>query len=77
MPAAPVTGGIGLELLTLEEAEISRGPRRPQRRGKPGPHAPKGKGPKGKLPERRKLVRTKRKDAKTKRKVTRQKRSKS
>ena len=70
--AAPVTGGIGLELLTLEEADISRGPRRPQRRGKPGQHVPKGKGPKGKVPERRKLVRTKRKDAKT---ATKRKRS--
>ncbi|WP_037264363.1 ribonuclease R [Roseivivax halodurans] len=70
--AAPVTGGIGLELLTLEEADIDRGPRRTQRRGKPGQHVPKGKGPKGKAPERRKLVRTKRKDAKT---ATKRKRS--
>ncbi|SFD71123.1 ribonuclease R [Roseivivax sediminis] len=58
--AAPVTGGIGLELLTLEDAEMpaGRGSDRP-RRGKPG-----GK-PKGKPPARRKLVRAKKKDAKT------------
>jgi ribonuclease R len=68
--AAPVTGGIGLELLTLEEAEMP-GPRRGgQRKGRPAGGKPKKGKPGGSSSPRRKLVRAKKKDAKaaTKRK---------
>ncbi|SLN22884.1 Ribonuclease R [Roseivivax jejudonensis] len=57
--AAPITGGIGLELVTLEDAEMPEGRGTRQRRGKPG-----GK-PGGKPPARRKLMRAKKKDAAT------------
>ena len=68
--AAPVTGGIGLELLELEDAEMpqGRGTGRPSRGRKSG--GPRRGKPSG--PARRKEAKAKRKDAKTKRKVTRQ-----
>jgi len=68
--AAPVTGGIGLELLELEDAEMpqGRGTGRPSRGRKSG--GPRRGKPSG--PPRRKEAKAKRKDAKTKRKVTRQ-----
>ena len=67
---APVTGGIGLELLELEDAEMpqGRGTGRPSRGRKSG--GPRRGKPSG--PARRKEAKAKRKDAKTKRKVTRQ-----
>ncbi|KMK65682.1 ribonuclease R [Puniceibacterium sp. IMCC21224] len=62
--AAPVTGGIGLELLQIEDEEMPRGhggarPFRGRGRGKPGG------------PPRRKASAAQKKDAKTKRKVSR------
>ena len=69
--AAPVTGGIALELLTIEDQEMPKGGRG-DRRGR-GSKRPTGrKGPKGKPPSKRKLDRAKQKKAKIK--VTRQKR---
>ncbi len=53
--AAPVTGGIGLELLTLEDADLPQGRGTPRRRG--------GGGRKGS--PKRKLVKSKKKSAKT------------
>ena len=63
--AAPVTGGIGLELLTLEDAELPSG----SGKGRMGRGRPTGKGG-----PKRKAAKAKRKDAKTKRKVTRRRR---
>ncbi|ETX27622.1 ribonuclease R [Roseivivax isoporae] len=65
--AAPVTGGIGLELLSLEETDMPRGPVRRRPGGKPGGTRgrPGGK-PGGGPPPRRKLVRAKKKDDKAK-----------
>ncbi|WP_319825353.1 ribonuclease R [Thalassovita sp.] len=57
--ALPVTGGIALELVSLDGAEIPRGPR--------------GKGGRGK-PSKRKLTKSKAKSAKIKRKVERKRR---
>ena len=69
--AVPVTGGIGLDLIELEDAKMpeGRGTGRPSRR-------PGGKRGKPSGPPRRKENAAKRKDAKAKRKVTRQRRSK-
>ncbi|MCH2093934.1 MAG: ribonuclease R [Rhodobacteraceae bacterium] len=53
--AAPVTGGIGLELLTLEDADLPKGRGTPRRRGS---GARKGS-------PKRKLARAKKKDAKS------------
>ncbi|EPX79769.1 3'-to-5' exoribonuclease RNase R [Salipiger mucosus DSM 16094] len=62
--ASPITGGIGLEILELEDAEMPRG------RGSTRPGRGRGKGrPKG--PPRRKEAKARKKDAKTKRKVSR------
>ncbi|MHA6347438.1 ribonuclease R [Roseivivax sp. CAU 1761] len=59
--AAPVSGGIGLELLTLEEATLPGGSGGGRGRKRPGgPRRP------GTAPPRRKLVRAKKKDAKVK-----------
>ncbi|WP_292289452.1 ribonuclease R [Marivita sp.] len=65
--AAPVTGGIALELLTLENEELPGG----SGKGRMG----RGNRPKGKGGPRRKVAKAKKKDAKTKRKVTRQRRN--
>ncbi|MDP4990063.1 MAG: ribonuclease R [Marivita lacus] len=65
--AAPVTGGIGLELLTLEHAELPGG----SGKGRMG----RGTRPTGKGGPKRKAAKAKKKDAKTKRKVTRQRRN--
>ncbi len=65
--AAPVTGGIALELLTLQDAELPGG----SGKGRMG----RGTRPKGKGGPKRKVAKAKRKDAKTKRKVTRQRRN--
>ena len=65
--AAPVTGGIALELLTLQDAELPGG----SGKGRMG----RGTRPKGKGGPKRKAARAKKKDAKTKRKVTRQRRN--
>ena len=65
--AAPVTGGIGLELLTLQDAELPSG----SGKGRMG----RGTRPKGKGGPKRKAAKAKKKDAKTKRKVTRQRRN--
>ena len=65
--AAPVTGGIALELLTLENEELPGG----SGKGRMG----RGNRPKGKGGPRRKVAKGKKKDAKTKRKVTRQRRN--
>jgi ribonuclease R len=65
--AAPVTGGIALELLTLQNAELPGG----SGKGRMG----RGTRPKGKGGPKRKVAKAKRKDAKTKRKVTRQRRN--
>ena len=65
--AAPVTGGIGLELLTLQDAELPSG----SGKGRMG----RGTRPKGKGGPKRKLAKTKKKDAKTKRKITRRRRN--
>ena len=65
--AAPVTGGIGLELLTLENAELPGG----SGKGRMG----RGTRPTGKGGPKRKAAKAKKKDAKTKRKVTRQRRN--
>ena len=65
--AAPVTGGIALELLTLEDEELPGG----SGKGRMG----RGNRPKGKGGPRRKVAKAKKKDAKTKRKVTRQRRN--
>jgi ribonuclease R len=65
--AAAVTGGIGLELLTLEDTQLPSG----SGKGRMGRHSrPKGKGG-----PKRKLTKAKKKDVKTKRKVTRQRRN--
>ena len=71
--AAPVTGGIALELLSIEDQEVEQGERNDRRRGK-GRRPGGRKGPKGKPPSQRKLARAKKKKAKTKVKVTRQNR---
>lgn len=63
--AAPVTGGLLLELLSLEGETVSHGP---QNRGARGRGRPSGGGPK------RKLVRAKKKGDKVKRKLKRQRR---
>ncbi|MBN9885936.1 ribonuclease R [Salipiger abyssi] len=70
--AAPVTGGIGLEILELEDAELpqGRGTGRPSRGRRPGSRGKPGG------PPRRKEAKAKRKDAKVKRKVTRQRATK-
>ncbi|MCI5110149.1 MAG: ribonuclease R [Marivita sp.] len=65
--AAPVTGGIGLELLTLQDAELPSG----SGKGRMG----RGTRPKGKGGPKRKLAKAKKKDAKTKRKITRRRRN--
>ncbi|WP_416883747.1 ribonuclease R [Marivita sp.] len=65
--AAPVTGGIALELLTLQNAELPGG----SGKGRMG-HRTR---PKGKGGPKRKVAKAKKKDAKTKRKVTRQRRN--
>ncbi|GGB94243.1 ribonuclease R [Marivita lacus] len=65
--AAPVTGGIGLELLTLENEELPSG----TGKGRMG----RGTRPTGKGGPKRKVAKAKKKDAKTKRKVTRQRRN--
>jgi ribonuclease R len=69
--AAPVTGGIGLELLELENAEIAkpRGHRKPAGFGRF--RKSPGGGPKGKGPARRKETVARKKTAKTARKVSR------
>ena len=64
--AAPVTGGIALELLTLEDAELPAG----TGRGRMG----KGKRPTGKGGPRRKKAAARKKDAKTARKLKRKRR---
>ncbi|MCA0846459.1 ribonuclease R [Salipiger thiooxidans] len=71
--AAPVTGGIGLELLELEDAEMPRG------RGTGRPSRRPGGGGRGKPggPPRRKEAKARHKDAKVKRKVTRRRTTKS
>jgi ribonuclease R len=66
--AAPVTGGIGLELLTLEDTKLPGGSSGKGRMGR-------GSRPTGKGGPKRKLSKAKKKDAKTKRKVTRQRRN--
>ena len=63
LDAAPVTGGIGLELLTLDDAELPGGSGK-GRMGRGSRHKGKG-GPK------RNVAKAKKKEAKTKRKVTR------
>ncbi|MCR8548774.1 ribonuclease R [Salipiger sp. P9] len=70
--AAPVTGGIGLEILELEDAELpqGRGTGRPSRGRRPGSRGKPGG------PPRRKEAKANRKDAKVKRKVTRQRATK-
>ncbi|KAA2313450.1 ribonuclease R [Pseudooceanicola sediminis] len=65
--AAPVTGGIALELLTLEGDEVARGPSLDRGRGR----RPGGKPKTGTGPSKRKLVRAKVKKAKTARKLKR------
>jgi ribonuclease R len=65
--AAPVTGGIALELLTLQDAELPGG----SGKGRMG----RGTRPKGKGGPKRKVAKAKKKDAKTRRKVTRQRRN--
>ncbi len=66
--AAPVTGGLAFDLLTLEETEMPRGPSRGGPRGRrTGP--PSGGGP------RRKLVKARKKDAKARTKVKRRRTS--
>lgn len=65
--AAPVTGGIALELLTLQDAELPSG----SGKGRMG----RGSRPKGKGGPKRKAAKAKKKDAKTKRKVTRRRRN--
>ncbi|SHH65694.1 ribonuclease R [Marivita hallyeonensis] len=65
--AAPVTGGIGLELLTLEDAKLPGG----SGKGRMG----RNSRPTGKGGPKRKAAKAKKKDAKTKRKVTRRRRS--
>ncbi len=65
--AAPVTGGIGLELLTLEDAELPSG----TGKGRMG----RGTRPTGKGGPKRSAAKAKKKSAKTKRKVTRQRRN--
>ncbi|HBM59442.1 MAG TPA: ribonuclease R [Citreicella sp.] len=69
--AAPVTGGIGLELLELENAEIAkpRGHRKPAGFGRF--RKSPGGSPKGKGPARRKETVARKKTAKTARKVSR------
>jgi ribonuclease R len=67
LDAAPVTGGIGLELLTLDEAELPGG----SGKGRLG----RGARSKGKGGPKRKAATAKKKDAKTKRKVTRRRRN--
>ncbi|MGR3479410.1 ribonuclease R [Salipiger marinus] len=69
--AAPVTGGIGLELLELENSEIAkpRGHRKPAGFGRF--RKSPGGGPKGKGPARRKETVARKKTAKTARKVSR------
>ena len=73
--AAPVTGGLELELLELEGGKVSPGPRRSHGgRGGPRKSFGPGKGPgkgKPKGNPKRKLVRAKAKSDKTKRKITR------
>ncbi|MGB0439441.1 MAG: ribonuclease R family protein, partial [Paracoccaceae bacterium] len=64
--AAPVTGGIALELLTLNGAALPRGGRRGSGRG-PGRGSGRGKG----ASPKRKLARIKKKTAKTATKVSR------
>ena len=64
--AAAVTGGIGLELLTLEDAKLLGG----SGKGRMG----RNSRPKGKGGPKRKLAKAKKQDAKTKRKVTRKRR---
>ncbi len=81
--AAPVTGGIGLELLEMDGQEMPQGHGRPSRGGfkgkrnwgkapRRGPGKPSGG---ASTPERRKETSAKRKDAKTARKVTRKRRT--
>ena len=65
--AAPVTGGLAFDLLTLEEAEMPRGPSRPGRSARRG--APAGGGP------RRKQAKARKKDAKARTKVKRRRNS--
>jgi ribonuclease R len=65
--AAPVTGGIALELLTLQDAELPSG----SGKGRMG----RGSRPKGKGGPKRKAAKAKKKDAKTNRKVTRRRRN--
>ncbi|MFZ5964172.1 ribonuclease R [Thalassococcus sp. BH17M4-6] len=65
--AAPVTGGIGLELLTLEDADLPRGP------GRGGPRKGRGSSKGG---PRRKLAKAGKKDAKTRTKVKRRRSAK-
>jgi len=65
--AAPVTGGIGLELLTLEDQQLPGG----SGKGRMG----RNTRPSGKGGPKRSAAKAKRKDAKTKRKVTRRRRN--
>ena len=67
--AAPVTGGIGLEILEIENEAMPKG------RGSTRPARGRGKGKPGGPPRRKENV-AKKKDAKTKRKVTRQRTTK-
>ncbi|WP_417718466.1 ribonuclease R [Salipiger sp.] len=67
--AAPVTGGIGLEILEIENEAMPKGG------GSTRPARGRGKGKPGGPPRRKENV-AKKKDAKTKRKVTRQRTTK-
>ena len=73
--AAPVTGGIALDLLELEDAEMPQG----RGSGRPGRGRARGPGGRGRPggPPRRKEAKAKRKDSKVKRKVTRRRTTKS
>ncbi|WP_311135724.1 S1 RNA-binding domain-containing protein [Salipiger bermudensis] len=73
--AAPVTGGIALDLLELEDAEMPQG----RGSGRPGRGRARGPGGRGRPsgPPRRKEAKAKRKDSKVKRKVTRRRNTKS
>ncbi len=67
--AAPVTGGLAFDLLTLEETDMPRGPSRRGRTGRRGGPPPGSGGP------RRKQAKARKKDAKARTKVKRRRSS--